>query len=409
MVFQFGKPIKLLPDADPSPSQGIQAMSSSTPDHHRINLPTGTVQVSVRRNPELLPSLVDFAARNNTSRGFLVVSKVLGRHIPVRPSVMRRTFFDLAHMLPADLPGPVLMIGMAETATCLGQGIHEEYLGRTQRTDVVTMHSTRQKVPGTTEMLRFEEPHSHASLHILYEPHNRTIQNLVHGCRNLVLVDDEISTGTTLSNLAAEICKIIPTIEQIHIATLADWTGNQAFLDTMPVPAALHSLLAGTLDWEPNPQGLSSETPPRPRSAGILPTDYDTGRFGRNDIANDFDRLADTLDIDPSEDVLILGTGEFTYPPFRIAEILEQRGYNVHVQAVTRSPIHLGGAIKHSISLDDNYNAGVPNFLYNQEKQPGQRVIVCLETPRGSFDESMRSKLGAEPLYFDRRELPNNQ
>jgi hypothetical protein len=60
-----------------------------------------------------------FAERINPKRAFLFVSKVLGRHIPVSPHIMRHAFTDLAELVPDDLPEPVLVI--AETAVGLAQ------------------------------------------------------------------------------------------------------------------------------------------------------------------------------------------------------------------------------------------------------------------------------------------------
>jgi len=58
----------------------------------------------------------------------LFVSKVLGKHWPVRPTVMREIHARLATQI-ANLPGPLLVIGMAETATALGRGVAEEAPG----------------------------------------------------------------------------------------------------------------------------------------------------------------------------------------------------------------------------------------------------------------------------------------
>src|SRR3546814_15177903 len=50
-------------------------------------------------------SLFGFAERRNPKRAFLFVSKVLGRHVPVRPSIMNASFHSLAAQIPEDLPG----------------------------------------------------------------------------------------------------------------------------------------------------------------------------------------------------------------------------------------------------------------------------------------------------------------
>ncbi len=76
--------------------------------------------VSVSRAELPLDQLCGFASRRSTRRGFVFVSKVLGKHWPVRPSV----FADCCQRLVARMPtfqGPVVIVGMAETATGLGQ------------------------------------------------------------------------------------------------------------------------------------------------------------------------------------------------------------------------------------------------------------------------------------------------
>ena len=72
-----------------------------------------------------LNDLLGFAERINPKRAFLFVSKVLGRHIPVAPHTMRQAFSDLAHLIPDDLPQPIVVIGMAETAVGLSAGVHQ--------------------------------------------------------------------------------------------------------------------------------------------------------------------------------------------------------------------------------------------------------------------------------------------
>ena len=71
-----------------------------------------------------LEQLCGFAARRNPRRGFLFVSRVLGRHLPTRPRVMRDAQLRLARRIPVDLPGPVVVLGLAETAIALAQGVH---------------------------------------------------------------------------------------------------------------------------------------------------------------------------------------------------------------------------------------------------------------------------------------------
>jgi hypothetical protein len=363
-----------------------------------IDLPTGRIDVAAE-GAWGLDALCGFAARNNARRGFLVVSKVLGRHMPARPSTMRRTFMDLAAMIDPDLPGPVLFIGMAETATCLGQGVHEEYLEMTERDDVVTMHSTRQVVPGDV-MLRFVEPHSHASEHLLYEPTDPAVREAVRSARTVVLVDDEASTGTTFVNLANALVECIPSIERIQTVVLADWTRDRAYLDRMPRPAQAASLLYGSLTWTPHSETPQETVHPPRHALGSMETQHNYGRMGRLDVADEGDHLVEIVDSPEPARYLVLGSGEFTYPPFRIAEELERRGHDVVVQSTTRSPVHVGGAIASAIEFSDNYGTGVKNYLYNQTKESGRIVVACHETPEGSMCPELDRQLGVTPLNF---------
>ena len=90
---------------------------------YRCTLSCGTIQVTGRQKNFLLDDLFDIAERRNPKRAFLFVSKVLGRHIPVSPSVMRQVYRQLAEQIPEGMAGPVLVIGMAETAVGLGAGV----------------------------------------------------------------------------------------------------------------------------------------------------------------------------------------------------------------------------------------------------------------------------------------------
>jgi hypothetical protein len=51
-----------------------------------VNLTRGTLHVKVDKTSLPPQQLFDFAERRNPKRAFLFVSKVLGRHIPVKPS-----------------------------------------------------------------------------------------------------------------------------------------------------------------------------------------------------------------------------------------------------------------------------------------------------------------------------------
>lgn len=363
-------------------------------DERMVRLPTGHLQVAVHDARWPLDALCGFAARQNPRRGFLVVSRVLGRHLPVAPRLMRRSVRDLAAQIPGDLPGAVMVVGLAETAVCLGQMVHEE-LGRTTgREDLAFIHSTRQRIEASL-LCRFEEPHSHASAHLIYHP-----QVEMRAPRSLILVDDEISTGTTLRNLADALVASWPQIERIVVATLTDWSEGQPWRTVMPRATEVVSLLAGRLDWHPAP-GASQDPifEAQAASLGQMADHVNHGRLGL--LASP--TTAPSSALPPGARPLrIIGTGEFTYLPFRLAERLEAEGRDVVVQATSRSPAQVGAAMASKLLFDDNYGTGVPNYLYNAEADDGRDNWICHETPEGSVDPFLVAALRAKVLSWAR-------
>ncbi len=360
----------------------------------RFELPAGTVSVTVAPGSMPLATLCDFAARNNPRRGFLVVSKVLGRHLPTPPAAMAGAMAALAARLD-DLPGPVLVIGMAETAVALGQGVHEALA----RDDSLYLPSTRQQVAGEV-MLRFAEPHSHAAAHLLYRPQEPELAARLAAARSLVLVDDECSTGTTLANLGRALAAQLPRLEAVRVAVLTDWSPDHDWLAAMPAPAAIVSLLQGRLEWTARPDYAPPAPPPAAAAdaLGSLKTHRNFGRLGVAREGWNVEPLADRLArrFAGVAGLRVLGTGEFTWPPFQLARALAARGLDVTVQATTRSPIHPGGAIASALTFHDNYGTPVPNYLYNCAPDPERPVLVCHETP--GVDPALLAALGAEAV-----------
>ncbi len=338
----------------------------------------GTISVEISKS--LLPAgdMFGFAERINPKRSFLFVSKVLGRHIPVRPSVMRRTFQMLSGQIAKDLPGPVLFIGMAETAIGLGAGVHQQYVNDTGRTDAVYLCTTRYAL-GTPLLCEFQEEHSHATRHLVHAPTDPDILRLVKNARSLVLVDDEASTGKTFSNLYAALPpEITENIEDTVLVTLTDWSDGAA-RSRMKGRVSEASILSGRYSWTPNENvGPLPQVPAfeRPARVEVGPDPHrDWGRLG---VVSHGQQLSAS----PAERgaTLVLGTGEHVWQPFLLAERLEREGAEVFYSSVTRSPISEGHVIGRKFSFSDNYGGVVPNYLYNVDPDAYGKIILCSET-----------------------------
>jgi hypothetical protein len=269
-----------------------------------------------------------------------------------------------------------------------------EELARRPRFAGHFIHSTRQQI-GHPLLCRFEEPHSHASAHLIYRPQDVDLGAV----RTLVLVDDEVSTGTTLTNLAAALLQHLPRCDRIVAAALTDWSGGSGWLSRMPRPAGCVSLLSGRLRWEAGaaPPAVDDSTAfSRAAPAlGRMTQHRNYGRLGWDGSPLPLPPL-DT----PERRLRVIATGEFTYPPFLLAERLEAAGHDVVVQSTSRSPALPGGAIRHALAFEDNYATGLPNFLYNADPADVRASLICHETPSQSIDAALIAALNATCISF---------
>lgn len=373
-------------------------------ESRRVELPTGTLDVQVRESVFPLDELCGFAARDNRRRGFLFVSKVLGKHWPATPSRMRQIHEHLAAQLELG-DGPWLVLAMAETATGLGQGVFEALLERRPDAEALFIHSTRYRLAGRS-FLAFEEPHCHAPDQFLYEPLRADYLQRFETARDLILVDDEISTGTTLCNLVAAYRARNPQLERVHFVAITNFSGAdcaERFAVRLGLPVQCVAALEGDFSFQP---ADLPQRPPAPAAVGDnrrRPDQLATqlGRFGIDRRLRippaDIARLAAGLA--PGAAILVLGTGEFMHAAFRVGLELESLGFAVAVQSTTRSPILLGAEIGQRFVFADNYGEGIPNYLYNVESDAYARIVVCHETPRGSLGDLLQ-QLGPDSLTY---------
>ena len=385
-------------------SRPVPSTTAAAAETRRVVLPTGDLVVRVEDAAAPLDRLCAFAARRNPRRGFLFVSRVLGRHVPVRPARMRWAHARLAARVEPDLPGPVLFLGLAETATGLGQGVHETWRRRAGRTDTLFLHSTRYRLD-REPLLEFREEHSHAPAHVVYHPGSEALRRMLRRVRSVVLLDDEASTGTTFLNLARALAAVLPRMERVTMAVLTDWRGDaggDALQAAAPVPARMVSLLAGSYAFTPQ-AGLDGADAPaaggdgKPKDA-LLPRDH--GRLGGGVDAARVRTMARRLFRRSGERLLVLGTGEFVHPPYRLAAELERLGADVRFQATTRSPALVGHALECALQFTDNYGDGIPNWVYNVHREAYDRVLVCHETPADTLDPVLLAELAARPVAF---------
>lgn len=240
------------------------------------------VKLKVTDNPYNLPLdlLFSMAARINRKRRFLFVSKVLGKHVPVRNVNSLLTGVLLAYKFledyygqsssitmeilhsyikkeegnavwekvisnPVKLKDEVLFVAFAETATALGHAVFSCFK------NTRFIHSTREIIPDFENMIVFEEEHSHATSHRVYplDP------GLMNSDSPVVFIDDEISTGKTVLNIIKEMNRICPRKEYIVLSILdfrskADRDLLREFEQEQGVNVTFVSLVSGELEAE---------------------------------------------------------------------------------------------------------------------------------------------------------------
>lgn len=365
------------------------------PMRHVVTLPSGTLTLDVETSGWALEALCTFAVRASPRRGFLFVSRVLGKHLPARPTTMRETYLELARAVRSLAPpSPILFVGLAETATGLGLGVFEAV----GADDALYIHTTRAEAPGAEVALRFAEPHSHAPEHVVYRPRDPDDARLFDEARTLVLVDDEISTGTTLANLAEAYHRVHPRLERIVLVSLTDWLAEPAMLEArMPAPTERVSLLRGRFDFRPNASYRAPALPPPPEERGARRCARVFGRFGTRS-APSAGQVRSLLELSPEARILVLGTGEHLYAPYRLALELEQHGRDVMFQSTTRSPILPGPSIESKLAFPDPLDGVTPSYLYNVSRERYDHIVVCYETAACAQHE-LTATLGAGVIH----------
>jgi hypothetical protein len=328
---------------------------------------TGSITLDVIRNETGMAEeeLFDVAARANPKRGFLIVSKVLGRHMPTRPADMRAVMRALARKIDPQLPGPVVFIGMAETAVGLGQGVHAAWREITGRDDAWFIQSTRQTHPELRVWTRFEEGHSHASSHLVHVPRDF---DAFEGARSIVVVDDECSTGTTFVKVEEAMRQVMPHLERVVDVVITEWSQDES--------RERVSLVAGTMTWTPNGQ-LGQVPGDNANAHGSTTPHAAPGRTGYRTPPGIV--LARMPNIMEGERITVLADGENAYDALRIAETLEGKGAVAAVQSITRSPAHVGGAMESRAMFTDAHGSGASCYSYNLKAHQPHRYVVAVE------------------------------
>ncbi|MYU08421.1 phosphoribosyltransferase [Streptomyces sp. SID8366] len=371
---------------------------------------------------EELRAMLGLALRRNPKRAHLLVSHVLGKHVPQTPSVVYGHGVRLGRrvhaLLGAREAARAVVLGYAETATGLGHAVADG-LGTAPY-----LHSTRRPVAGVAPAGGFEEAHSHATSHLLLP----SDPALLAGDGPLVLVDDEFSTGNTVLNTIRDLHARHPraryaVVALVDMRSARDVRRLEEFAAEIGARVDLVAAASGTVLL---PEGVlekgqelvaryeagggpdavararaAEPQPVPPRAPGTVDLGWpaglpDGGRHGftpahraRLEAALPAmaGRIADALPAG-ARDVLVLGSEELMYAPLRLAGELERtRDGAVRFSTTTRSPVLAvddpGYAIRSRIVFpahDDPADGPGERYAYNVAGGGFDAVVAVVDS-----------------------------
>ncbi|MFI9820850.1 phosphoribosyltransferase [Streptomyces sp. NPDC052013] len=393
---------------------------------------------------EDLTELLGLALRRNPKRAHLLVSNVLGKHVPQSPSVVYGYGVRLGRRvreLLGDEAHRAVVLGYAETATGLGHSVADGLAVAPY------LHSTRRPVPGVATAGGFEESHSHATSHLLL-PEDPA---LLAGNGPLVLVDDEFSTGNTVLNTVRDLHERYPrrwyvVVALVDMRSAADAGRLEDFAREIGARVDLVAAASGTVrlpegvlekgrelvaryegesaakgalptagaSWpaaqSPAPLGESSERRLRSARSGQSPHHRitcvdlrwppglpDGGRHGftpahrarlESALPDMAARIAAALPPDARR-VLVLGFEELMYAPLRLAGHLEELRPSAQTRfsTTTRSPVLAvddpGYAIRTRLAFpahDDPADGPGERYAYNVAGAGFDAVVAVVDS-----------------------------
>lgn len=393
-------------------------------------------QIEIEKNMYILPidELFTMAARINKKRSFLFVSKVLGKHLPILPykglltaALLAVRYMESVKGLHCEekeelvslfskegktynhhpfVPNSIqpVVIGFAETATALGHAFFDCFHS------AEFFHTTREEMWEENPNVTFEEEHSHATSHRCYIPNN-----MINNHREIILVDDEITTGKTALNIIQSIHANYPR-EEYTVVSILDWRSQEnknrfkQLENELGIKIHVVSLVAGQVQIKQHKE-IISQTPgnignnraeqsveflqlsslftPVPFSSKTngnkTPYILETGRFGlRSNENSSHEKISEAAyyleQKRTGKKTLCLGTGEFMYLPMLLAS---KMGKGVYFHSTTRSPIHvenkMGYGAKFGVTFPNPEDLTITNFVYNIPPDYYDEIFIFFE------------------------------
>lgn len=383
---------------------------------------------------------------NNSKRNFLLVNRLQGKHVPVRPKESLELFSALAkeiafpqHSLSAEMPlalsessselrsggalpgDGLLVIGFAETATAIGAHVAIRLGAR-------YIQTTRENYKDC-DYLFFSEEHSHASEQRLIR---NELDKAVGHIHDILFVEDEITTGKTIRNIVRLLRKTYGDSIRFHAASLINAMDQKSeklfareYIRCYFLLKADHSLYDEAAS-QVSTDGSVLSLYPSPKGEQISCDNIEGSELSFTEISGRIDarrlcygkdyekacrRLQDQLQpyilaglSSQTEQILVLGTEECMYPAIFVGAELERHGYQVRTHSTTRSPICVsreeGYPLQTRFDICSPYEESRKTFIYNLQTYDSIYVITDADC-RGTLIPALQA-CGNQKIHWIR-------
>lgn len=346
---------------------------------------------------------------NNKKRTYLLVNPLQAKHIPSSPKDSLDMMYTLGDKLAAKYPDAKLVIGFAETATAIAAAAASRL-----SSECIYIHTTREDL-GNRNFIEFYEEHSHAAEQKLY---SENLEKYISDTNEIILIDDEFSTGKTLLNIVRQIREKYPDTKKIIAASIINRlskTNSNKLLSAgieceylVKLPEIDYTDTVKNIDISP-PLNISDRGFDTAKTNIInLSESCLDPRFGLKigEYKKSCEKFADDIfselsdKIYEKDSVLVLGTEEFMYPAVITALKIQDAAKNVKCHSTTRSPIGInnsnGYPAQNGYQLPSFYDTDRISYIYNLKKYD---KVIILTDGRNNIPNALNTLTAALAAY----------
>ena len=359
-----------------------------------------------------IDEIIGIAKRDrNKKRSFLLVNKLQSKHYPSDPIKTDILFSLLAKTVHCRFTdrNNVLVIGFAETAVTIGAYIASYFKNS------YYIQTTRETIENKS-FLTFSELHSHAVTHRLY---TENLQEIIENSDLIIIADDEYTTGNTALNLintlksqytikpSCKICmsSIFNCVNDEHLLKIKE---NNIELVSLVTAQFNSEKLVFPYEFSQDSNSTFSENK-KLTFAEINGKAVPYTAIKTDEYINSCDKFISEIihklpTINQSENVLVVGTEEFSFCALRLGKLLKQTVNNVNVQCTTQSPILPSSdenyIINNRIRFESLYNAQRTTYLYQLKHYDTVIIITDSENPSENSIKGLTDGIDADRIFF---------